>query len=175
MEIIQDLKPVEQVVWDFYGTPLKAMRRTQLWRLCDIHKIEYPRGCIKDILLSILENRETMLQANGGTLLSPPPGMTEETFWKLINGPRKEYNDYTGGMAEGQTNVEQMQGILEGRSHFEVEGVSNEEFVAEANRPIDPHDPKSMSMPELRKAVKASGHKQKVGMTRVQLEGLLNG
>jgi len=172
MQIVQDMKSPEQVVWDFYGTPLKAMRRIQLWRLCDIKKIPYPKGCTKDILISILESQEMMLQANGQTLLTPPPGLSEEHFWKLINGPRKEYNDFTGGMAEGQTNVDAMQDILEGRSHFETTGEPNPDYETP---PIPEGDPSTMSWHELKKEAKSRGIPVPNTLKRPQLEELLRG
>lgn len=172
MKIVQDMKSPEQVVWDFYGTPLKAMRRIQLWRLCDIKKIPYPKGCTKDILLSILENQEMLLQANGQTLLSPPSGLSEEIFWRLINGPRKEFNEYAGGMAEGQTNVEAMKDILEGKSHFDTDGSRNEEFETP---PIPEGDPSTMGWAELKKKAADMGLKVPNTMKRTQLEEILRG
>ena len=117
VEIVQDHRPAEEVVWDFYGTPLKGMRRIQLWRLCDIHKIPYPQGCSKENILKLLEHREIQ----GVDVLKPPAGMTEDTFWKLINGPKKEYHELGGQIEEGQTNVDLLKDALEGKSYFEME------------------------------------------------------
>lgn len=117
VEIVQDHRPAEEVVWDFYGTPLKGMRRIQLWRLCDIHKIPYPQGCSKENILKLLEHREIQ----GTDVLKPPAGMTEETFWKLINGPKKEYHELGGQIEENQTNVDLLKDALEGKSYFEME------------------------------------------------------
>ena len=55
MQIVQDMKPVETVVWETYGTPLKALRRIQLWRLCDLHEIRYPHSAPYDLMIQIIE------------------------------------------------------------------------------------------------------------------------
>jgi len=115
-EIVQDLRPAEEVVWEYYGTQIKAMRRTQLWRLADLHKIPYPAGCSKEGLLRLLDHEEV----RGRNLLQPPAGMTEEHFWKLINGPRRQINELGGQMVENQTNVDLLRDALEGKSYFEM-------------------------------------------------------
>lgn len=171
MAIVQDIRPAEEVVWDYYGTRLEAMRRTQLWRLADIHKIGYSAGCSKENMLLILGPHE----AQGKNLMTPPSGMTEETFWKLINGPRKQFNDL-GGQQEGQTNVDLMRDTLEGRSHFETEEIFAEPVQEFTGIGLDPTDDVStLSWPDLKKRAAAEGHKVLPSMKRDEIEGLLRG
>ncbi|MGI9626722.1 MAG: hypothetical protein ACR2QM_07795 [Longimicrobiales bacterium] len=172
MAIVQDLRPAEEVVWDYYGSPIKAMRRTQLWRLADIHKISYPAGCSKENMLTLLDHQEVQ----GKNLLTPPPGMTDEVFWKLINGPRKQYNDL-GGQQEGQTNVDLMRDTLEGKSHFETEAIfaEPETYEIETVSVRQAEDIGSLSWGDLKKRAKAEGHKVLPGMKRPEVESLLRG
>ena len=175
MEIVRDLKPVEQVVFESYGTPLKAMRRIHLWRLADLHRIAYPPGAPKDIMLRLIENAEM-----GGLVpLEPPKGMEQETFWKIINGPRVEYDNYRGENATGQTNADIMRDIVEGKSYFETVEPAN----APDERPIslsdgDPLHEKlvsAMNIRELRSEVKRRGLKQNIRMTADDLRAVLDG
>jgi len=155
MEIVQGLKPVEQVVFESYGTPLKAMRRIHLWRLADIHQLAYPPGASKDIMLRIIENAEMA----GLTALDPPRGMTKEIFWKVINGPRMEYDEIKAAKATGQTNADIMRDIVEGKSYFET-----------VEKSID-----DMDIRELRTEVKRQGLKQQIGMSADDLRAVLRG
>lgn len=158
MEIIQDLRPAEEIVWDYYGTPLKAMRRTQLWRLADIHNIPYPAGCSKENLLKLMEHEEV----RGNDLLKAPAGMTQETFWKLINGPKRQLNEL-GGMLEKQTNVDVLRDALEGKSYFETEEAPEADDIGQ------------MPWHALKKRAKEEGHKVLPGMKRPEIEALLRG
>ena len=169
-EIIQDLRPAEEVIWDYYGTPIKAMRRTQLWRLADIHKIPYPKGCSKENLLLLLDHE----QVRGRDLLKPPPGMTEETFWKLINGPRREPRELGGQMSDGQTNVDLLRDALEGVSHFETD--LPEDLPMETGEPESDYANflKSLSWQELKREARGQGMNVH-GMKRIAIEEALCG
>lgn len=184
MEIIQDMRPAEEVVWDYYGTPLKAMRRIQLWRLADIHKIPFPRGCSKENLLKLLDHHEVQ----GKDVMKPPPGMTNETFWSLINGPRKEYHELGGAIEGGQTNVDILQDALDGKSYFEMEETEVPDKTAEtfavdwSKHEEKLQEPlkmslwlKSLSWGELKKEAKARGLSVPNTMKRPELEAILNG
>lgn len=151
MEIVQDMKSVDEVVFNAYETPLKAMRRTQLWRLADIHGIEYPDQAPATMMHKLLENAE----AAGTAVLEPPKGMTKEQFLKLINGVERLPEAENKHRSTGQTNVDRLMAILE-RMDAPEEPEPEPEMPSEALQRIE-----SMSMPDLRKVAKELGIQQK--------------
>lgn len=164
MEIIQNHRSAEEVVWDSYGTPLERLRRIQLWRLAEIHKVAFPPGANREIMLRLLGNKQDIENVD---VMKPPQGMTEDIFWKLINGPSKKYNELGGASQTGNTNVDVMRDILEGRSHFETEEEPVQTdyagFIA------------GLSWGELKTEAKNQGLTVPNSMKRPQLEAVLLG
>ena len=103
MEVIQDLQPVENIVFKAYESPLHALRRTQLWRLCDLHGVAYPEGASKEVMLRIVQYKKDTGEFDP---LQPPAGLDGDTYWKVINGPIREYEVMRAGQKPNQTNQE---------------------------------------------------------------------
>lgn len=163
MEIVQDMKSVDEVVFNAYETPLKAMRRTQLWRLADIHGIEYPDQAPAIMMHKLLENAE----AAGTAVLEPPKGMTKEQFLKLINGVERLPEAENKHRATGQTNVDRLMTILE---RMDAPEEPEPEMPSEAVQRIE-----TMSMPDLRKVAKELGIPQKNTDKAADLRGKILG
>lgn len=163
MEVVQDMKPVQDVVFNAYETPLKALRRTQLWRLADIHGIEYPDQAPSTTMIKLLENAE----AAGTVVLEPPKGMTKDRFLKLINGVERLPEAQNKHRSTGQTNVSRLMAILETMEEPEPE---TEEIPAEVVQTID-----SMDIGKLRKIAKELGIKQQRTDNAETLKGKILG
>ena len=146
--IVQDQQPVENIVWKSYDRPLAAMRRTQLWRLADLHGIKYPRGASKDIMLRLVDNWE--ISHGEGSALKPPAGMSAETFLSAIQGPEVRYDERRADQSTGQTKVGAYVEAIEGVSHFETDIPSD--------------------MPSLRRMAKELNLKQSPKMTAAELQ-----
>jgi len=149
MEIVHDMKPIEEVVFNSYESPLKALRRTQLWRLADIHGIEYPDQAPSKIMLRLLENAE----AAGTEILTPPKGMTQEQFWKIINGVQRLPEEQNKRRMTGQTNVDRLLDVL---SRMEAPKEDEVEIPEEAVEAVE-----KMPLWKLRKLAKEMGISQK--------------
>ena len=156
MPIIEDLQSVETIVWNAYDRPLAAMRRTQLWRLADLHQIAYPRGASKEVMIRLIENWE--MARSEGAALQAPVGMSQDTFLKAIQGPEVKHDEMRAGQATGQTNVDIFKDAIEGVSHFETD------------RNVD-----NMTMPELRKEAKRLNLPQKPTEKAEELRAKIRG
>lgn len=170
--IVQDQRSAEEVVWDSYGTPLERLRRIQLWRAADLHKVAFPPGASRDVMLRLLENRQMI---EGLDVTQPPSGMTVETYWSLLNGPSKKYHELGGPPQEGNTNVDLMKDALEGKSYFEMDTDEGSPVTPLEQADVQASQYSKMGWQELKKEAKTQGHNITPDMKRPTIEALLNG